>query len=196
MLKLSKNLELPDEAVTQTFAILEDRNTNLFHRFCRNIKITGDCWRWQGYKKNGYGSISVNNYDVYAHRLAFEAINGEIGSGTSVLHKCDNPACVNPKHLFAGSQLDNIADMRAKGKASNPPTHAGESHPKATLTDMQIHNIRQLSNQTQRKLAKMFGVSQSTIWRIRHSRTRSMLRGNGLIETDNGNIKASDNLFT
>lgn len=89
-----------------------------------------DCWPWVGYlDENGYGRISEGGYCsklLGAHRVSWEIVNGPIpeGSGyhgTCVLHRCDNPKCVNPDHLFIGSHLDNIADMKAKGRANGGP---------------------------------------------------------------------------
>lgn len=81
------------------------------------------CWIWTGAPdKDGYGFLMVRPGDgkvsvVKAHRMAYEREYGPIPSGLCVLHRCDNPACVRPSHLFLGTQLDNLADMRAKGRA-------------------------------------------------------------------------------
>jgi hypothetical protein len=81
-----------------------------------------DCWEWQGYRMNkGYGSVHVKpgrGGKVLAHRLAYEFANGPVGD-FYVLHKCDNPACVRPSHLFLGNQQDNIRDMHAKGRGGD-----------------------------------------------------------------------------
>jgi len=69
--------------------------------------------------ENGYGQIWVNGRMRYAHRTAWSMTHGEIPPGMKVLHSCDTPACVNVAHLFLGTQADNLADMRRKGRARN-----------------------------------------------------------------------------
>jgi hypothetical protein len=89
----------------------------------------GGCWQWAGYKNHlGYGrahiKVGERKYKLVAvHRLAFEHHRGPIPHGRVVMHICDNPACINPDHLKLGTQADNLADMRAKGRHPNhrPP---------------------------------------------------------------------------
>lgn len=77
----------------------------------------GECWPWNGSKdKDGYGYFKPNGKTVKAHRYSFEQYKGAIPEGMWVLHKCDNPSCVNPHHLFLGTPLDNVMDMDQKGR--------------------------------------------------------------------------------
>lgn len=80
-------------------------------------KIDNGCWVWLGSKdKNGYGVVRRNNKTYFAHRYSFYLENNYFPSKLYVLHKCDNTACVNPNHLFLGTQKDNMDDMKSKGR--------------------------------------------------------------------------------
>lgn len=92
----------------------------LDERLRLNTLVTEGCWLWLGAKNaNGYGVLHVGGRAgraFLAHRLTWEAHKGPIPDGQFALHHCDNPPCVNPAHLFLGSQADNCADMKAKGR--------------------------------------------------------------------------------
>jgi HNH endonuclease len=126
----------------------------------------GACWEWQAGKTKGYGTFSHNGKIVYAHRVSWELTNGFIPNDLWVLHKCDNPACVNPEHLFLGTRQDNTDDMMHKGR--NRQLH-GDKHPAHKLTDAQVQFIRKSYDKyriTQTELAKMMNVSQGQIHNI------------------------------
>lgn len=81
------------------------------------IKVSGECWEWQGYRiDKGYGRLRHEGGKKLAHRVSYEAFVGAIPDGMCVLHKCDNPPCVNPDHLFLGTNLDNVKDCINKGR--------------------------------------------------------------------------------
>lgn len=133
------------------------------------------CWQWTGgSRKTGYGSFKLKfsgGVEWSAHRASWILFRGSIPDGLYVLHRCDNPLCVNPDHLFTGTQLDNVHDMLAKNRSNytgprNP--HTGEQHHQSVLTESNVIEIRSLSDSgvSQRRIAQMFLVSQYTIWAI------------------------------
>jgi len=133
-----------------------------------------DCWPWAGCRlRHGYGHFNVNGRKTLAHRFSWSLVNGPIPDGngwhgTCVLHRCDNPPCVNPAHLFLGTQADNIDDMIAKGR-NGYTGQRGEKHGMAKLTESQVIEIRRryaIGNISQEKLAFELGVSQTTIGSI------------------------------
>jgi len=87
-------------------------------RFWSRVNKTDACWLWTGYRDpNGYGSLGVDCKNRLAHRFSFELHNGAIPAGLFICHKCDVPSCVNPNHLFAGTQKENMMDCSRKGRA-------------------------------------------------------------------------------
>src|SRR4249920_2252189 len=79
-----------------------------------------ECWLWNAHcNACGYGTIQLDGRSLLAHRVVYEITHGSIPVGMNVLHRCDNPACCNPAHLWLGSQVENIADMNAKGRNGN-----------------------------------------------------------------------------
>jgi hypothetical protein len=148
-------------------------------RIKRNVSIneaTG-CWEWQGSKKRGYGHTIIGSRTdgtrktVAAHRLSYETFVGPIPDGMEVCHKCDNPCCVNPEHLFVGTRQDNIDDREAKGR-NNPPQ--GSRHSKAKLTETDVLSARFErfhKNTSYQKLADKYGVSKKTIQNAIKGRT-------------------------
>lgn len=130
----------------------------------------GPCWLWTGYTtKYGYGQVTIGGQVLYTHRLAWELTNGPIPDGQWALHKCDNPPCCNPAHLFLGTQTENMADAASKLRM-----HNGEKHGIAKLTDVEVIEIRRLyasGDATLPALAKQFGVTISPIHAIVNGRT-------------------------
>lgn len=143
----------------------------LIERFWRRVEKTEGCWYWRGaLDRPGYGMTGFGGTGNKAHRFSYELHYGPIPNGLLVCHKCDNPPCVNPEHLFVGTNADNIADMIAKGRAA---IRKGELHHKAKLKDADVLSIRERYSQggmPERGLATIYGVSSSTIDDIVHYR--------------------------
>ena len=143
-----------------------------------NKSAPGGCWEWTAYTSRGYGRFWLNGVHNPAHRISWEMANGPIppGSGyhgTCVLHKCDNRKCVNPDHLFLGTQKDNVQDMVMKGRKAQP---FGELNGQCTITDMQVLVIRAYGAwMTHQSLADTFGVGRSTISNIINHKRRKVL---------------------
>jgi hypothetical protein len=119
------------------------------------VDVNTGCWEWTAgsYNNKGYGSFWLNGSCKLAHRVSYELFKGSIGE-LSVCHLCDNPKCVNPDHLFLGSQDDNVKDMVMKGRVSKK------------LSYYDVKAIRMLYKQsflTQKELANEFNVSAETV---------------------------------
>jgi hypothetical protein len=134
-----------------------------------------ECWEWIGHRnKNGYGTIRPGgrgNASVTATHVSYELANGPIPNGLWVLHRCDNPACVNPNHLFLGTHQDNVDDMIAKGRKR--AAH-GEAQHNSKLTTEQVIAIRQryaAGNITMYQLAAEYGIGAGPICNIIHRKT-------------------------
>lgn len=142
----------------------------LFERFWEKVEIdSGDkCWLWCSQKdKNGYGLFRFNGKHAFAHRVAYELTHGVSIGEKCCLHHCDVPACVNPSHLFLGSQADNLRDMQKKGRQVS-----GEQHGNHKLTDKDVDEIMSSPHVKGIDLATKYGVSPAHISNIRHGHRR------------------------
>lgn len=125
------------------------------------------CWIWLGMVDGGgYGSFRIGAKMVKAHRASWIIHRGPIPEGLRVLHQCDMPPCINPDHLFLGTQLENMQDMFAKGR--QPNLH-GEKNPNVKLTAADVSVIREADGYygILSKLGRQFGVSATMILNIR-----------------------------
>lgn len=145
-----------------------NRHHSAEERFWGNIHKTKKCWIWGSkpvtddpYQKRG--SIRVKGRRILASRYSWELHFGDIPTGLFVCHRCDNPRCVRPDHLFLGTHTDNMRDSWNKGRRS----HAGQDHPQTDLTDVDVGYIRSMYRTVgPSNLANQFKLSRQQIWRI------------------------------
>lgn len=148
-------------------------------RFWASVTPAGkhSCWIWHGtlHKDTGYGRLCVDNKDMGAHRFSYELHYGPILlTDLFVCHTCDNPACVNPSHLFLGTQKDNLRDMISKGRYYSGPRIWGEKHPRHRFTENDVLEIRRLltlQTLSRSRIAAMYQVSHAAIYSIWKRRT-------------------------
>lgn len=129
------------------------------------VVIENGCWIWQGSKNDkGYGRIRSGKKTFRAHRVSYEAFHGPIPKGHGVLHKCDNPSCINPDHLFSGTQFDNMSDASTKGRLLGMK---GEDNPSCVLTKNEVLSIYNSPDKLKRgfvfRAAKKYVVNRGTI---------------------------------
>jgi len=156
--------------ITDIRPIYDNTEDNFWSKV--DIKNKEDCWEWTSCRnRDGYGQFRFNGLMKRAHRVAWCLTFGKIPKNICVLHRCDNPGCVNPSHLFLGTHQDNMADMAKKQRCYRP---SGESHHKAKLTKNDVRKIRKIyadGQLFQKEISEMFDVDRTTISNIVTRRT-------------------------
>jgi hypothetical protein len=142
-------------------------------RFWRYVspEPNSGCWLWTGWANaKGYGGIGGANCKKHlkAHRVSYEMHNGPVGD-MCVLHKCDNPSCVNPQHLFLGTNATNSADMVAKRRARGKGSKGGD-HPRALIDEAAVIHIRS-KRMKQSEYADLYGVTQTCVSDVQRRKT-------------------------
>ena len=136
----------------------------MLSRFLKKFTKTSGCWEWNGYiRKDGYANFRVGDKKLNAHRVAYELFVGPIPDGMEIDHLCYNRKCVNPDHLFVGTQRDNMMDMDRKGR---------RRWGRKKLTWEQVCEIRrrQAAGEKQVTLQREYGVSEDVILGIKKGR--------------------------
>lgn len=148
-----------------------ENKSNVYKRMIQHIEINkiSGCWEWAGSKWKGYGRMIIGSRtdgtrrSVSAHRVSYELKYGEIPHGMEVCHKCDNPCCINPDHLFIGTKQDNASDRDAKGRNI---VFIGEEQSRSKLTRKKVKDARwerAYKGTSYQALADKYGVSKKTI---------------------------------
>lgn len=157
------------------------KRKSLVERYHNRIEKRNDsaCWEWIGARdSDGYGHITIKidgkTKWIKAHRLSWEYAFGNIPDHTCVLHHCDNPSCVNPVHLFLGTQEDNMHDMKSKGRSSKR-SRVGEDNGNSKLKEIQVLDISK-DNRTLREISQQYGVTMATVSDIKRGKIWSHLR--------------------
>lgn len=148
----------------------------LIQRFWRGVEKTDSCWNWKGGSTRGYGYIIVvDPIRIGAHRFSYILHKGKAPSELLICHKCDNPSCVNPDHLFLGSYAENMADKASKGRSFFKGAYLNSK-----LTVDQIREIRASyapRKITQMMLAKRFGITRENVHYILKGKSWEHLDG-------------------
>lgn len=153
---------------------------DIARRFWRKVRILGpdDCWPWQGrLDPNGYGRFDHGGKPMLAHRMAYRlSIIPRNSSPDAVCHRCDNPPCCNPAHLWAGTQTENNADMDRKGRRRLPPRRRGHD---CNTTKLDANKAIEAvsSSSSNKELARRWGVSDAAIYNIRAGRSWAHVTG-------------------
>lgn len=137
--------------------------------FWSKVDKSGACWVWTGCRdRHGYGQFKppapVKKL-IGAHRMSWMIANSEVPAGLHVCHRCDNRACVNPAHLFVGTNADNVRDRQQKGRTKSV---RGEEHPGAKIGAVEVVAIREMVKQgaPQSEVSARFGIGNTQVGRI------------------------------
>lgn len=155
--------------------LIRDRWSDAWLKRVATRRPETGCWLWNGCLSGGYGQLSLRGVTTYAHHASYEHFNGPRGD-LQVLHRCDTPACINPDHLFLGTNLDNRLDSVAKRRHAHGERHGartkpeclarGERNGQAKLTSDAAKQICEASG-THKVIAARFGVDKSLVSQIK-----------------------------
>ncbi len=167
-------------APASVFDLPEPMRAIAIAKFWERIVRREGCWGWNGSRMTRAGELSYSllivgrrDLRMLAHRAAWEITVGPIPDGQVACHRCDNPPCPNPHHLFLGAQADNLADMRAKGRGHVNTFPSGHAHPNAKLNEELVRAIRMRRDDgaALALIGAEFGLDPSTVHDIVRRRT-------------------------
>lgn len=154
-----------------------DRGGGMAEKFHNRVQKSDGCWIWVGNinPASGYGRLFYGGRNHMAHRISYELIHGPVSTELVICHKCDNPPCVNPNHLFLGTHADNVADKMRKGRWGGGPKSGQENH-NSLLTDEQASEIKGLLKLPHfhgkyAQMGRAFGVDECAIHHIKSGRS-------------------------
>jgi hypothetical protein len=152
-------------------SLVDKQPPDIKQRLAKHIQIdqVTNCWNWQGATASGYGVMNINSKLIGAHRVSYSEYVGDIPAGMRVLHECDNPRCVNPAHLVAGTQKKNMQDMVKRGR-NRHGVPAGEKNGHCKLKQFEVRQIRDLlawGGMAHQEIASLYKVSRSLITKIK-----------------------------
>lgn len=162
--------------------------TDMVTRFWSKVdkKAPNDCWEWTAYTEKGYGRCAWtgNTGQTWAHRFSYESTYGKIPKGKMVLHSCDNPPCVNPKHLRVGTQKDNMRDMSIRGRNTSS-RNRGSSNGGSKLTESNARGIIQgrRLGLSLKDLSMLYGVAESQVSEISNGNRWKHVSALGMVPT-------------
>lgn len=140
-------------------------------RFWVKATQTPICWYWIGAtNQKGYGRFFFHGKNTHAHRVAWILTNDNIPEGSHVLHRCDNRSCVNPEHLWLGTNYDNVMDKVKKGRAQGMPNNKFNAKLKPE-TVIEIRRVAKEQGLNQSGVSRLFGIPRHTAWNILERRT-------------------------
>lgn len=155
-LKSKEDVSLSDLV---SMSMKKDYENKLRKRFLKCVKVGGpdDCWPWLGCTKKGYGVLTISDTQFIATRIAFILFTGPLRNDLFVCHRCDNPACVNPGHLFIGTPMDNIRDAVSKGRMTTGEKHWANKYNAETVLAIRAEYAK--GELQIKQIAKKFGMS-------------------------------------
>lgn len=166
-LSLEESLLPSDRRGKNQVGIKNHQYRKIEDRFWEKVNKKKGCWLWKaGIGLDGYAKFGINGKTIHAHRVSYELTYGCIPIGLCVCHKCDNPKCVNPDHLFIGTVQDNINDRVRKNRTA---IQSGEKNGMSRLKEKDIITIRKLffiDKIKQGEIAKLFFISNQHVSRI------------------------------